>query len=440
MTTDTLDTARSAQAIEITLREHMMLYGYEPISIPVISAADIFLTRAGDTIIDRLFTFERYGQQLALRPEFTAVVAQHYVNQQPSPPQRWQYSGVIFEDFPDDHSLQFEAQSVGAEFIGKTRWDTDAEIIAMAVQGIEKVGIDDYRIIIGHVGLQMLLLAQFGLDSRAERLLLAQRETLRRDGFDATWEYVKSVLSFTEQANQNGEQDSTQTQQMLDVLLDSTKYGTTMGGRSRHDIAQRLLMKHERSHEESQIREALEFLAQWGQIRDTVDSAKLRIAEFITVDAARSVFEDWFATIDMLRNYGIDTNNIVVQADLTKNWEYYTGMVFGIDIAEDVFVASGGRYDSLVNLLDESQDAPAVGFAYYMKNIITTIDTDSQSASLTIFGEDESLCIQVANTLRQQNIPVTIIDGQADILVNEKFIQYADNRYETLDALVKALQ
>ncbi|MCA9914473.1 MAG: hypothetical protein KC496_14065, partial [Anaerolineae bacterium] len=50
------------------LHEHMAFFGYQEIQLPIIEPAEIFLTRAGDTIIDRLFTFERSGKQRALRP------------------------------------------------------------------------------------------------------------------------------------------------------------------------------------------------------------------------------------------------------------------------------------------------------------------------------------------------------------------------------------
>ena len=79
----------------------MRAYGYERIETPIIQPAELFLTKAGDQIINRLFTFERMGRQLALRPEFTALAAHTYVTRYPEAPHpvvRWQFSGSIFEE------------------------------------------------------------------------------------------------------------------------------------------------------------------------------------------------------------------------------------------------------------------------------------------------------------------------------------------------------
>ena len=435
--------AQNILYIESILRHHMTLFGYEPIIIPVIEEADIFLTRAGDTIIDRLFTFERFGHQLALRPEFTASVARHYVQARHTTVKRWQYSGIVFEDYADDHTLRFEKQSVGGELIGQSGAVADAEIIAMAVQGVEKLGISNYRLIIGHVGLQIQLLSQFGLDSRTERVLLAQRETLRHNGLEAAWENVKQILSFSDKSSTtNAQHDDTQTQEMLDVLLDSTKYGATMGGRSRHDIAQRLLAKHERSSEEKQIRAALEFLAEWAQISASTSDSESTLSAFVQDEQSSSILKQFTEMLDLLTVCGVDTSKVVIQADLAKNWEYYTGVVFGIDIGNDDFIASGGRYDSLVGLFDSKKSVPAVGFAYFVDTLADTVSIERTANNvLRIYSEDVALAIELANTLRTHDISAVLTNTHnADVLVNPEFIQYANNRYETIDALVEDLR
>ena len=55
------------------VHQHMSRYGYQHAQVPAIAPADLFLAKAGDQIIMNLFTFDRFGQQLALRPEFTAL-------------------------------------------------------------------------------------------------------------------------------------------------------------------------------------------------------------------------------------------------------------------------------------------------------------------------------------------------------------------------------
>ncbi|MEL7434873.1 MAG: ATP phosphoribosyltransferase regulatory subunit, partial [Chloroflexota bacterium] len=268
MTQQTNDGIQAIRAIENTLQHHMMLFGYETIDLPLIDEAETFLTRAGAGIMERLFTFERGGKLLALRPEFTAVAAHRYVQEGHTEPVRWQMSGSIFEDEASDVSTQYRRHNIGAELIGTSTITSDAEIIAMAIQGVDTLALADWQVVVGHVGLQLHLLSRYQLDKRTTRLLLTQRETLQRDGVDAVLTKLNNTLMLdpdtvvpADDSDANG-----QTQHMLDVLLDSTRYGSTMGGRTRHDIASRVLKKHSRSLERENIKEALTFLYTWGQL------------------------------------------------------------------------------------------------------------------------------------------------------------------------------
>ncbi|MCA9913735.1 MAG: ATP phosphoribosyltransferase regulatory subunit, partial [Anaerolineae bacterium] len=102
------------QHIASVLQRHMTLYGYELIDLPIIEPVDLFLIKAGDPIINALFTFERHNRQLALRPEFTAGAAAHYTQLHPneSPAVRWQYSGSIFQDPPGNASSAYQHHSI----------------------------------------------------------------------------------------------------------------------------------------------------------------------------------------------------------------------------------------------------------------------------------------------------------------------------------------
>src|SRR5690606_10670442 len=99
---------------------------------------------------------ERHGQELALRPEFTATAAYDYVRQQHDGARtvaRWQYSGPILLEENDRAGLDYPRYSVGAELIGLPGPLAEAEIMAMAVDGARAAGLTDVRLQIGHVGL-----------------------------------------------------------------------------------------------------------------------------------------------------------------------------------------------------------------------------------------------------------------------------------------------
>ena len=179
------NTLRNIQNI---LYKHMYSFGYQTFKTPIIEPAELFLTKAGDKLIDRLFTFERRGQQLTLRPEFTASAIKHYIELATTDVVRWQFSGATFEDKSDNHSNRnYQQYSIGAELIGDQNIITaDAEIIAMAIEGILKLGLRNYQLIIGQVGLLRSLLDSFNLDRQTQRLLLNKRNLLKQPSGKST--------------------------------------------------------------------------------------------------------------------------------------------------------------------------------------------------------------------------------------------------------------
>lgn len=434
------NSSKRIRQIEAILQEHMSLFAYDLIDVPVIEDADIFLTRAGNTIIEQLFTFERFGRLLALRPEFTAVVAHRYIQEKHIEPVRWQLSGSIFSDEPSDHSSQFEQHNVGAELINQNGIMAEAEIIAMASQGMNKLGVSNWQLIVGHVGLQLHLLSQFGLDNRTYRILLTQRDKLKEHGKQAVLDYLNEVLPVEEASSLQQTGNGQETQQMLDVLLDSTPYGNTMGGRSRHEIAARLLKKHDRSLERSQIARAIDFLEKWGNIRGNAPEIGSEIQAFIANDDVygQELFDEWYQMLDLLKAYGISDEQIIVQPDLTKNWDYYTGIVFGIR-ANDNYVASGGRYDGLTQLLGGEDIIPAVGFAYYTETLLQALPSlNSELLIMTLSGDNPRMVIQWASILREADIAIEIVSSNAEILIEGDNARYNNKTYSR-DELIQEL-
>lgn len=364
--------------LENRLIEHGAQHHYELIDIPIIDSADLFLTRAGDKIIDSLFTFERHNQTLALRPEFTATAARRYFEQQHKGMARWQFVGAIFAD-DASAAEQVQRRSFGAELIGVAGSAAEAEIIQLAARAIELTDLHDWHVVTGHVALQSHLLARFALDSRTTRLILAQREALRNpaQGMAYALEQLRSVAA-ADQPELSAAANPAATQQMLDVLLDSTQYGTTMGGRTREDIVRRLLHKRQRAAAQADIQEALRLLERWVNISTDLDTALPQIEALIGTEdlIGQQLLADWLATVETLQTAGLPRQRLLMQPNLARNWEYYTGIVFGIRAPTGVYVVGGGRYDDLIRLLGGAP-TPAVGFAVYTDRLIHEITQQS---------------------------------------------------------------
>lgn len=452
--TQTLPNQQGLARLTTTLQAHMARYGYQVVETPVIQAADLFLTRAGDQIVNRLFTFERYGRLLALRPEFTATAAYNYARQHPNggATVRWQFDGAIFEDDPDriDHSYQF--LSIGAELIGLAGPLADSEIIGMAVNGIASQHIPDWRVVSGHAGLLRLLLARYRLDGRTEQFLLGHLGLLKTDGREAVLARLEKLLPEASPRENNGTADADSytelnTQQMLDVFLDATQRSTTMGGRSRHDIVRRLLQKRQRASERPQILGALDFLEHWAQIDAPPDQAFPQIAALIGPDlpAAQRVLAEWQDTVEMLAAYGVSAEQITLQPALARSWDYYTGIVFELYGGPDVHLGGGGRYDELIQLVGGNRAVPAVGFVYYPDRINairpTTVTPGERTVTLLIDSDALPSGIEWAQTLRAHDIQVTVQPSDTPInndittlrVAADSTIQHHDTRYPLVD-------
>jgi len=413
--------SQRASQLMSALHTTLALYGYQTLETPIIEAADLFLTKAGDQLINKLFTFERHGRQLALRPEFTAAAAHQYAQQADNTIVRWQFGGLIFEDAPDDTQQNYQRLSIGAELMGMVGAVADAEILSLAAHGIVAQSIANWRLVIGHVGLMRLLLNHFQLDNRTQRFLLNHLPTLKEEGKTQVLHRLDHALLGIDSdpgVSVDSDTDSVtvlNTQQMLNILLDATERGMTMGGRTRQDIARRLLQKRQRAADRQQIIAALDFLESWSEISGSVSETFEAIENFITADdsAAQTVLAEWRRTIEILEACEIPLDHIVIQPDLARSWDYYTGMVFELRAAGDIHVGGGGRYDELVSLIGGQKRVPAVGFAYYVDQLLDVVPDSGNDNRLAIFipvsGSNEKSASEWAHHLRSHRITVQLL-------------------------------
>jgi ATP phosphoribosyltransferase regulatory subunit len=442
------------------LQDHMALYGYQLIETSIIEQADLFLTKAGDQIAERLFTFERHGQMLALRPEFTAAAAHRYITRREQAIARWQFSGPIFADDHEQTGSQYQHYSAGAELIGLPGTTAEAEIISMAVHGVTRLGIEDPLLVIGHVGLTRHLLSRFALEPHTQRFILGHRSALRDDqrGKAYVQELLDRYLPPPHAQPVTGDeipgsdlQTTFGAQQMLDVLLDGSRRGETMGGRTRHDIARRLLQKRRQAYEREQIDAALDFLQDWIRIHAEPQTALPAIENFIGADStARALLDAWLETLDLLQACQIPVDSLIIQPDLARTWDYYTGLVFELHTTGGDQIGGGGRYDELARLIGSGREIPAVGFAYYLDHLVRTVaqTTSDRKAPVLVTGNYAGEAMHWAHRLRTRGIAAAfaaaIPGGESPMLIVQEngSVRFGDRSYipAQLDELVQTLE
>ena len=127
------------------------VYGFKMIQTPIIEDSEVFKKTLGmtsDIIKKETYTFkDRSNNEITLRPEGTAPVVRFFINNKLHHvlPQKLSYQGEMFRyDRPQKGRLR-EFYQLGVEIIGEKDISADLELIQMAKQFINAVGISDTK-------------------------------------------------------------------------------------------------------------------------------------------------------------------------------------------------------------------------------------------------------------------------------------------------------
>src|SRR6266536_2621685 len=170
------------RVLTTAIRDHFERFGYRGVDTPIVENLDLFLRKSGEEIAARMYTFTHWNRQLCLRPEHTASVMRAYVNHlQDRPlPLRLSYVGPTFRYEKPQRGRFRQFTEAGVECIGGAGPAAEAEILRLATRGLEALGVRDYRLVIGHLGVVLQLLRQLGIDEHGQALVLGSMEPLAR--------------------------------------------------------------------------------------------------------------------------------------------------------------------------------------------------------------------------------------------------------------------
>jgi len=145
--------------IEGKMREICKNFGIEEIRTPVFEHTELFLRGVGDTtdiVQKEMYTFNDKGNRsITLRPESTAGVARAYIehgmhnNAQPT---KLYYIAPTFRYEKMQAGRQRQFHQFGIEMFGSYSPALDAEVISVAAQLIEKLGIESIQLKINSLG------------------------------------------------------------------------------------------------------------------------------------------------------------------------------------------------------------------------------------------------------------------------------------------------
>ncbi len=147
------------QFVEGKMLETARLFGFSEIRVPVFEHTEVFKRSVGDTtdvVQKEMYTFDdKGGRSITLRPELTAgvirSVLENGLTNGPLPLKVCYVGGCYRYEKPHAGGLR-EFHQFGVECVGAKSANADAEVIALAKQVLDNIGIEKISLEINSIG------------------------------------------------------------------------------------------------------------------------------------------------------------------------------------------------------------------------------------------------------------------------------------------------
>ena len=172
--------------IEGLFRSSCLKWGYEEVRTPTLEYLHLF-TSAGtltSEMLNRVYSFLDWdgwsGQRVVLRPDGTIPIARLYADCfQENTPAKLFYVENMFA-FEGTGQESRERWVCGAELIGNAGYKGDVELILLAIEVINMLGINGIDIKLSHAGLIKTLLKEIGSNELLEQVLGGNHDALSK--------------------------------------------------------------------------------------------------------------------------------------------------------------------------------------------------------------------------------------------------------------------
>jgi histidyl-tRNA synthetase len=161
--------------LEGVMRSTARGFGFREVATPTFEHTELFALKSGPNIVDEIYAFQdKGGRDISLRPELTAPVIRFFVNDLSNAPRPLKvfYIGPCFRYERPQSGRYREFHQFGVELIGTKTPESDAEVIGLAARIMEAIGLKEFTIRIGHIGILRKILGDAGLDPKSSAAVL----------------------------------------------------------------------------------------------------------------------------------------------------------------------------------------------------------------------------------------------------------------------------
>ena len=335
-------------------RETAQLYGYKEAITPVVEPYELLSAKSGEEIRQRMFIFKDLGDRaVALRPEFTASIARLATTALKTQPKplRVFSVGSVYRYDEPQRGRYREFWQSNFELMGSSNPEADAEAILLTNSMMKATGLRDYAFKIGNIGVIRGVLNQEKVEDKIQNAVLQR--------MDKT-EYAKALKLV--------EQEKCRT--LLQGLLD-LKGGTPF---------------------------------------ETAENIKEYVGEYAEAEAAA---DNLLEILQLITANGCPIKS--VEPTFARGLEYYTGMIFEVNVPElDIALGGGGRYDRLIEVFG-GESTPAVGVAHGLDRVALALQTQKSSLPqpqvktaviIPVKQELKGKALEIAQMLREGGVSV----------------------------------
>ena len=329
--------------------------GFKYIDLPSVIEANHIVQRSGENFRKFIFSFtDQEGKEICLRPDLTIVSCLRYLENNLKGKEKIFYSGQAYRKSQNKKDSIIRNQ-IGFEILGsKDEKNDDKEIINTSLKSLQNLKYSSGTLTIGNVEIFRLLISKLEIPSRWKLRLLRH---FWRD------EYFNDLLKRLET---NADIDPTE------VAVDKKKYldllkqdpTTMIAGRSIGEILKRFDTKINDPRTGSKGKKVSKIIRSFLKIKCPINNAAKELNKFFKKNKINLVVDQKYFPIS---NNKVSKLNVMFSTSFGRQLEYYTGMVFKIDIKSNskmINCCSGGRYDGLISDLGSQKTIPAVGAAF----------------------------------------------------------------------------
>jgi len=328
--------------------------GFKYIDLPSVIETNHIVQRSGENFRKFIFTFiDQNGSELCLRPDLTIASCLRYLENNLKGKEKIFYSGQAYRKSQNKKDSIIRDQ-IGFEIIGsKNEKNDDKEIINTALKSLANLQYSTGTLKIGNVEIFNLLISKLDIPKRWK--LRLSRHFWRE-------KYFNDLLKRLET---NSDVDPTivevDKKRYLKMLKGNQQ--SVVAGRSIQEILKRFDNKIKDPRRASKGKNVSKIIKEFLKINCPINKAAEKLNAFFKKNKINLIVNSkYFPTSDNK----ISKLNVEFSASFGRQLEYYTGMVFKIDIkknSKSINVINGGRYDKLISDLGSKKEVPAVGAA-----------------------------------------------------------------------------